>query len=45
MIRRSALLLVALAPAIVADNPAPGNGKLLGNPRAPLRLELFSDFT
>jgi len=36
-----ALLLTAL-PGVAADAP---NGKILGNPFAPIRLELFSDFT
>ena len=45
MTRRIALLLAALALSAAADNPAPGNGKIVGNPNAPLRLELFSDFT
>jgi hypothetical protein len=45
MTRRIALLLATLALPAVADNPAPGNGKILGNSNAALRLELFSDFT
>ena len=45
MTRRSAFFLAALLTAMAADNAAPGNGKLLGNPGAPLRLEVFSDFT
>jgi protein-disulfide isomerase len=41
-IKRIVFLLAALVPAIAADAP---NGKVLGNPAAPIRLELFSDFS
>jgi protein-disulfide isomerase len=41
-IKRIAFLLAALVPATAADAP---NGKVLGNPAAPIRLELFSDFS
>ena len=36
------LLLAAALPAMAAD---PTNGKIIGNPAAPIRLELFSDFS
>jgi protein-disulfide isomerase len=42
MTRALVILLAALIPATAAD---PTNGKILGNPSAPIRLELFSDFS
>jgi len=40
--RLFALALAALLPAAAADAP---NGKIVGNPNAPMRLEVFSDFS
>jgi protein-disulfide isomerase len=42
MRRLAACLLLALAPALAADAP---NGKIVGNQSAPIRLEIFSDFS
>jgi protein-disulfide isomerase len=42
MSRLAACLLLALAPALAADAP---NGKIVGNQSAPIRLEIFSDFS
>jgi protein-disulfide isomerase len=36
------VLVALLLPAVAADSPG---GKQLGNPSAPIRLELFSDFS
>jgi len=41
-IRALALLAAAVLPGAAAD---PVNGKVLGNPGAPIRLEIFSDFS
>lgn len=39
-----ALALVALLPAVAAAPTDAGKGKTLGNPSAPILLELYSDF-
>ena len=41
-IKALALLAAAVLPALAAG---PVNGKVLGNPGAPIRLEIFSDFS
>ncbi|MBS1858087.1 MAG: thioredoxin domain-containing protein [Acidobacteria bacterium] len=42
--RSLALLLAALLPAIAAAPPDVDKGKALGNPSAPIVLELYSDY-
>jgi protein-disulfide isomerase len=39
-----ALALAALLPAVAAAPPDAGKGKTMGNPSAPILLELYSDF-
>src|ERR1051326_3916029 len=42
--RVSALLVAALLPALAAVPPDADKGKVLGNPTAPIVMELYSDF-
>jgi protein-disulfide isomerase len=44
MMKTLALALAALLPAVAAAPTDAGKGKTLGNPAAPILLELYSDF-
>ena len=40
-----ALSLIAMLPCLAANGPFEDKGKMLGNPAAPILLELYSDFS